>query len=289
MKIVSLAMMSAAVLATVGCDKSNSDNRYPVTDRKFSIHASIAAEKSVSDTSRAPQLDETGSGNFVDGDRFTLHALTPSGQRTVLEYEVGSEGLYWRDLKMDPSDMSADFAACYPPQEPVDGTFRFDLGTASDKDLLWARRTNVPVGVEGSVELTFEHAMHTLVINFTGDSSLASEQIVSTCTAKSACTVNLETRTLLAEDSPKTDFTASGSKATFLLVPQKCSDVSLKVTAGKAETEFKLSDKVKDFESLESGKILTLNLEIKDGSIRFNGCTISGWGNQGTVEGEIIM
>ncbi len=291
MNIRSYAWMAATVLMLGSCAKNESGDRTPERDKRIAIRTSIVQETTLMEVaSRAPQLDDTGRGDFANGDRFSLLSVTPSGQHTALKYEVGSQGLYWRDLQTAPQDRSVDFAACYPEQELLDGKFVFDLEKTSDKDLLWAHRTGISVGTETPIDLTFTHAMHTLVLNFTVESTgLQSEEIQSTCTAESVCEVDLAAATLVSTGAPKASFTATGKKATFRIIPQKSSGVALKVTAGSAVKEFNLSEVATEYEMLESGKILTVNLKIKDGRIQFEGCDIAGWEDQGTVEGEIIM
>lgn len=73
-----------------------------------------------------------------------------------------------------------------------------------------------------------------------------------------------------------------------MLVPQKVSDVKLHVVVGKLEKDFNLNEYVK-LDNLESGMQLTVNLKVKDGSIVLEGNSIDPWGDQGTIEGEIIM
>ena len=50
-----------------------------------------------------------------------------------------------------------------------------------------------------------------------------------------------------------------------------------------------LEEIVKGHENLESGMQLTVNITVKNGNIQVDGTTIEGWGDQGTIDGEIIM
>lgn len=290
MKINYLAF-AAALLVTGGCSGSDNDsgNPTPEPEKKIAIRTSIETEATAVQTPKSPQLDNNGSGNFSDGDIFTLQATTRSGKATIVNYEVGSTVLYWKSIATEAGDSSVDFSACFPRQQLADGCFSFDLESAADKDLLWAQSNGIQIGSETPVDLTFKHAMHCLVINYTDQSDVATESIQTVCTAKSTCRVNLTEFKLDSSDSGKASFSATGGKVEFRLVPQNCSDVTLKVSAGETAREFNLAEVVKEHDSLQSGMRLTVNLTIRDGSILLEGCTISGWGDQGSAEGEIIL
>ena len=42
-------------------------------------------------------------------------------------------------------------------------------------------------------------------------------------------------------------------------------------------------------EELQGGKQLSIDLTVKNGYIELGNVTIEGWGNQGTIEGSIIL
>lgn len=63
----------------------------------------------------------------------------------------------------------------------------------------------------------------------------------------------------------------------------------LEIRAGEDVKELALRDVVTAIDELESGKQLTLNLTIKDGRQQLEDAIISGWGDQGTVSGDVIM
>lgn len=285
-------VMTLVAACTIGCNKQEiNDQQPPVRKGKITLHASIAPETALSRRTRAPQLDETGKGAFSDGDVFTLQAAPQSHPEaaTAISYTVGNTDLYWSDIHTDSDKSSVDFAACWPEQKLENGGFLFDLNATSSRDLLWAFADNVPVGTEEPVELIFGHAMHYLVINYTLDAALAADEVTTECTAKSTCRVNLADRTLDNSDSPKATFSATGNNVAFWLIPQKTADVQLNITAGGTTKEFDLSSIVTGSDYLESGKRLTVNLKVKNGSIVIEGNTIMGWEDQGSVEGEIIM
>lgn len=284
MKKTYCALMATALLLSTGCNKEN-ETQISGGDPKVGIVTSISAEGIM----RSPQLDEDGSGNFSAGDVFSLMAISESGRKTLLDYESGSTVLYWKEIAMEQGDRSVVFSACYPRQEISDGKFTFDLSSAEDKDLLWAQTADIEACTEAPVALTFRHAMHRLIINISADAGVDASEVKVECTAKSSCEVDLVSCELDDSASETETFSSAGPNAEFLLVPQAVSDISMTVDAGGIRKMFALGDIVKEHDRLESGMQLTVNMTVKNGNIQIEGTSIEGWGNQGTVDGEIIM
>lgn len=282
-------LVISTILTTSSCQKENDGISTTAPNKKIEINTSIANTSSLSSSVKSPQLNEDGSGNFANGDEITLHVLSESGEATIIKYGVGTTNLYWRDISLNPEDNNVDFSACFPHQALSDGKFTFDLETTPNKDLLWAQRKSIPAESEATVDLLFKHVMHRLVINFTTQSNIEIDQINTVCTAKSTCEVDLHTLSLDNSSSNYADFSASGPKAVFMIIPQKASDVSLFVTVGQMSKQFALSDLVTEHDNLGSGMQLTVNLTVKDGSIVLEGSSIDQWGDQGTIDGEIIL
>lgn len=292
MKTLHWMFMALAMSAATGCSITEEFEPTTVPEKKVTFNPSIESPSTVSaqQLTKAPQLSGTGSGDFADGDSFTLLTSTTSGESATYDYRIGFSSLYWKDIPRNSQDQTIDFAACYPVQKIVDGKFSFDLQTAADKDLLWAHTNGVPLMSESPVNLSFKHAMHRLVINYeVVSATLANDPIQTVCTALSSCEVDLAAGALDISASHEASFTAEGSQAVFLLVPQQTANVSLKISFGQNVQEKQLSELAAKYISLEGGKQLNVNLKIKDGSILIDGVSIAGWGNQGTVEGEIIM
>ena len=295
MKKMLWMVMAWAMTAVSGCSLDQSELPQPDVEKKITFNTSIETQSIVSNVSqqgltRAPQLSENGSGNFVNGDIFTLLISTSSGHATNCDYQIGSSALYWKDIPCDPEDRSVDFAACYPTQALVDGKFTFDLKASEDKDLLWARMSGVPPMTETPINLTFKHVMHRLVINYEmAPEERPDDPIQTVCTAQSTCEFDLASGTLDTSASRKADFTAVGDMAAFLLVPQRVSDVSLRIAFGQNVKELRLDELVTGYDSLEGGLQLNVNLKITNGAIILDGASIIEWGDQGVVEGEIIM
>ena len=284
MKKTYCTLIASILLLPAGCDKGG---EAPVTggSKKIGIITSISAEGVM----RSPQLGEDGSGNFSTGDVFSLMAISESGDKTMTDYKTGSTVLYWDDIAMGQGDRSISLSACYPRQDAADGRFTFDLKSAEDKDLLWASASDIEAYTEKPVTLTFKHVMHRLIVNISTDPETGAQDINTQCTAKYKCDVDLAAGTFDNSATGKETFSATGQKAVFTLVPQPVSEVSLSITVGDRHKTLPLEEIVKGHENLESGMQLTVNITVKNGNIQVDGTTIEGWGDQGTIDGEIIM
>lgn len=238
---------------------------------------------------RAPQLEADGSGSFSAGDIFTLYAHDDAQGSATIDYGIGSTTLYWSDLAFASAGSSIHFEACYPRQTLLNGGFDFTTTQDSAGDLLWASVSDVSVGSEGSVLLTFRHALHRLVVKYTiQDSFVDASQIETRCTACATARVELsEGRIML--DGGKQTYAAKNKEVSFLLLPQPVNEVTLEVCAGDASRTWNLSEMDFSYPELEGGKQVTMNLTIADGAIRIEGISIEGWGDQGAVEDEIIL
>lgn len=289
MKKAYYIIAAIAAITTISCQKSNEETPPVDTNKKIELRPTIVNGKNISNTTKAPQLNEDGSGNFTNGDVITLHVKSESGETTLVKYGVGVTNLYWKDINLAPNDNMVNFSACYPEQTIIDGKFSFDLETAANKDLLWAHRKSISTATETAIDMPFRHVMHRLVIKFTTQSNIDVDQIQTICTAKSTCEIDLAAESLDCHASKKANFSAKGNTAVFTIIPQQTSDVSLLVTVGQMHKEFTLDTLVTKFDNLESGMQLTVNLTIKDGSIVFEESTITPWEDQGTIEGEIIL
>lgn len=278
-----MALLAAAAVSA--CKKTSG----PDTIRP---EAAININTSIDALTKAPQLDGDGKGDFSKGDVFTLAVSSGnSSESQVFDYTVGTSQLYWKDVALTPSDGKVTFSACYPEQTLSDGTFVFDLSKADYKDLLLSRVAGIDLGTENAVVLPFRHAMHKLVLNYTveGDIELPDDGIETSCNAISSCTVNLLSGALDVNPSSKSSFTAKGKSVEFILIPQKTSEVSFEVKAGGIDRTFTLDELDQKVTSLEGGHKLTVNMVIKDGKIIFGDSVIEGWGDQGTIGGEIIL
>lgn len=288
--ISSAALMLALTIA--GCDK-NEEPKVPANpetpgtptapaDRPIIFTTAIAA-------TRSPQLEADGSGTFTAGDTFTLYAHDGNGASAALDYTIGATALYWREIAFAQEGERINLAACYPKQTLDKGAFDFTVTQSPDRDLLLVTGKEAAVGSEQPVELTFRHAMHRLTVQVEiEDESADAASVEILCSAHASGRFDLATGTCSLHDSKET-FSVTKPEGNFLLYPQPTGGVSLEVHAGEATKQWTLSELAPKQDELESGKELTVKLTVRDGKILFAGMTIEGWGNQGTVDGEIIL
>ena len=220
---------AAVLLVLVGCNDDKEQTKPAPGEGKITVTAGIEA------LTRAPHLNEDGSGYFQDGDKIAL--TVSGGDKTVRkEYTIGGAALYWEDLGLPSGTTEASFAGCYPAPESAEGTaFTFDLSTAADKDLLLAPAMKVSKSADTKVNLAFKHAMHKLAINYASDGTYTQEQleaVKTTCTAKSSCEVNMAAATVSKTADKTAAFEVAGKAVRFLLVPQTSEEVTLKIEIG---------------------------------------------------------
>lgn len=285
---------AAVLLVLVGCNDDKEQTKPAPGEGKITVTAGIDA------LTRAPHLNEDGSGYFQDGDKIAL--TVTGGDKTVRkEYTIGGAALYWEDLGLPSGTTEASFAGCYPAPESAEGSeFTFDLSTAADKDLLLAPAMKVSKSADTKVNLAFKHAMHKLAINYASDGTYTQEQleaVKTTCTAKSSCEVNMAAATVSKTADKTAAFEAAGKAVRFLLVPQTSEEETLKIEIGGKTVEHTLAGLNEVLKNatqeipaaLDGGKCLTLNLTFGKDGIVVEGSQIGGWEDQGTVDGDISM
>lgn len=281
-------MTYAAAFLAIALGTACSKNENPATPQQPEEKA-ITFTTRIEALTRAPQLGEDGSGAFSPGDTFTLLAGDKDGQMLTFDYSVGATALKWSDLTFAQTDATIDFAACYPRQTLDGKQFGFTVSQDAAGDLLLAQAAGVSVGSQKPVALNFRHAMHRLVVKYTvKDPTVTASDIETRCTALNTCTVEPLAGRVEAGTSTES-FPVKGQTASLLLVPQPAKGVTLEIRAGKASKSCTLSEVGSCPETLEGGKILTVNLTIESGSITIDGTTIEGWGSQGSIDDQIIL
>lgn len=279
MKKLSLFFMTIVIVMSMhGCSSAMKE----LSDGNINIVPSISSEEIV----RSPMLDEYGKGNFVDGDILSLVVSNPEKNYFMDDYIVGVSDFRWNDLNISSSNGRVCFSACYPKQEIKNGKFIFDMATSKEKDLLLAHTENVVVDSSESVYLNFMHAMHKLVILYSTDEDL---NISTQCTALSVCEVDMIENSLKVRDNEEITTTKVGKDVSFLVVPQRTSDITLNIEYGNKSKTYNLNELIKDYEILQGGKRFTLNLNIKNGDIQIENPVIGNWGEQGSVNDDLIM
>lgn len=289
--ILKLGMGVSVLFAVTACDKNDGGGETPAGKDKITVTAGIEA------LTRAPHLNEDGSGYFTAGDLIAM-TVTGGGKTVQTVYKVDGN-LYWEDLDLPAETTEATFTGCYPkPASASDNKFTFDLSTAKDKDLLLAPGVKVSKRADTKVKLAFRHAMHKLVLNYASDGTYSAEQLgaaKTTCSAKSSCEVDMMAATIGRAGTKTSAFDATGKTVHFLLVPQASDEVTLRIEIGEAVIEHTLiglNDVLKNQNqnipaTLDGGKCLTLNLTFGKDGIVVDSSEIGGWEDQGTIDGEI--
>ena len=243
---------------------------------------------------KAPQLGEDGSGNFIDGDVFSL-TVSGDGFEVIRDYTVGGTELFWSDLGLPENPGTVRFAGCYPAQEAASGDgCRLEVLANGETDLLLAKAVDVEYPA-ATVDLKFGHAFHKLAVKYVSDGTFSDSdlsQVTTVVNAMSSCTVDLRNGEVESGSAarPARYMEKKGNSVSYMLIPQKKDDVTVEVSFQGMKKTFTLPDTTGDGQALsllEGGKMLTVQLEISSDGIRMDGVQIVGWESQGTVNGGI--
>ena len=281
----------AILPAAVSCDRSVLPGGDGGSDE---VTGKIDIRTAVGPIVKAPQLGEDGSGNFIDGDVFSL-TVSGDGFEVIRDYTVGGTELFWSDLGLPENPGTVRFAGCYPAQEAASGDgCRLEVLANGETDLLLAKA--VPVEYRASaVDLKFSHAFHRLAIEYVSDGTYSDSdlsQVATSVNAMSSCTVDLRNGEVESGSAarPARYMEKKGNSVSYMLIPQKKDDVTVEVSFQGMKKTFTLPDTTGDGQALsllEGGKMLTVQLEISSDGIRMDGVQIVGWESQGTVNGGI--
>ena len=89
------------------------------------------------------------------------------------------------------------------------------------------------------------------------------------------------------------EYTANDTQASFYLVPQNTSDVTLTIAIGSDQKSLTLNKLLEQLESpqsvLEGGKRCRLTLKVSREGITVEGGSITAWGDQVTADGEVVI
>lgn len=289
MKKNHLYVMTAAMLMISSC-VNEVPNGLSKPDNVIRIVTNIAPQ------SRVPQLANDGSGNFSDGDKMSLFITDENENCFSVEYEYGS-CLTWDSLCIDEVSKQITLAACYPVQEEQkNGIFEFNTLTATEKDLLLAPAQSVSVGTNEDIYLNFEHALHYMELTFIPGMNYTDDEMETlsvTLKAKASCIVDAKQGKIIGTNNSTGEYTSTGTRATFYLVPQKTADVVLNITLGNDKKSLTLDKLLEQMGSQQSalygGKSCKLTLKVSREGITVEGGSINGWDNQVTADGEVVL
>ena len=275
------ALILPALLALTACTDAGDMPGTPVPPSgAVRITATIAGQ-----TDTRVTMNNDGSGTFTTGDTWGMYTRLPDGTtiNNNLAFAYGSTTLYWRNLS---TTQPVTFSAHYPRQTDVSNpeAYRFNLFSSSNRDLLFATATASP-GEE--VKLNFRHLMHRLVVHLTKDDDVEGnldEAWITVYNMKISTIVNLLDGTADVDTEPGTEIYPILGSATldYITVPQDLS-------AGNDWIRIRLNNKYYYYNvpaslkpgphplRLESGKQLTLNLNLKKSKVELTSSDITGW------------
>lgn len=264
-----LPLVFTTILIFSACSNDEEAEQLPPRE-EIKIVTSIAG---TTDNKLKATFNPDGSGEFEVGDRFSLLYFSPSLLAGgLMTYEVGGgTPLYW-DL-IAPDGNPIDFTAWYPVYE---GTFTEQYkvagaATEAAKDLLMAPKVPA-VAQKQTVNLQFRHVMHKLtIILSTNYYSIAdlNNAVITLKNLKSDASVNFMDGTVDEAAASGTDpyLPATGTWTGFIVAPQT-------LTTGTEIIEILIAGKIFTYKvpatltALESGQVLTLNLNLKYTGIR---------------------
>lgn len=260
----------------------------------------IEIQTTIGSIPRSPSLDDSGKGNFVSGDVFSVFTAGEGFEPVSANYEVGKTELTWSGMDLPSNVRSVNISACYPQQAiNVGGTFVFDLNTAGEKDLLLAKSQAIEVRTENPVRLSFTHALHQLQIHLTATGEYTEEELASlqvSCQARSACVIDALAGNIEEVKDKVATFSANGKQVSFILVPQRTDMVTLTFSINDKSCSYQLNNLLAQLENpqdeLKGGCRLILNLNlVKEGTdlIIVEDATIGAWEEQGSIDGEITL
>ena len=120
------------------------------------------------------------------------------------------------------------------------------------------------------------------------------ERISTSVKAMSSCSVDQAKGTILENSASGLSEvgTRQGRLVSCLIIPQGKDNITLDVSLDGTVQSLGIPDYTQDgspVSMLEGGKCLTVRVKVSSGKISMDGVQIEGWGQQGTVEGEIEL
>lgn len=231
-------------------------------------------------------IDESGEGNFISGDKIRLFATANNSAgriSRILTFNGNkwSPNLKWSELNASKTVLSS----FYPANNNGENSSTFVHEIASDQslfenfhqsDLLYAK--DELTENESVANLSFSHIMSRLIVRLKSDGSFSEEDISKatiSLKAVSRMTVNCMTGELgIPNESEEKDIImhhTQGNTFMAIVCPQKISErwrneKWMEIRIGNKTIIYKapemLSDKSK-FDELQKGKQITLNISLK--------------------------
>lgn len=303
-----ITTLGLATLALVACTDEDEvqSNILP----KGAVHLTAQIEGV---QTRAPQLDAEGKGNFVRGDVWGMYAYTDdaaAGENR--EYKYQQTVLYWKDLS---ETSPVTFSAHYPRiTEAIANPAAYlytPLEWDKTDDLLHATAT---ASKGETVELTFKHLMHRLIIKLTAGEGMTDTDLTTALinsagkdgdyTMYAGVEINLLTGEVdYGRHADMIQHTNENrGNADWKVAPQdlRAGAEWLRIMVGEDMWCYNVPDNLNSSDPdhptrLESGKQLTLNLTLKKNQqtgqteVELSGSDISSWSDGGTITDNVVI
>lgn len=285
-----LAALPALLLAACSQDEDAATPRTPINIRT----AITAITPNATPQSRAPQLDTDGSGNLAPGDEIYLGILDAQGNIAGRAYTIGKTTLYWEDLGSLANYPPYTFYAYYPEDATTGNSF--NAATATNPDMLVATPV-AGINKGDDVDLVFFHAMHKLVVNLStsvpGWDTKDARVTLLNMNAKVMVNVADAIVTPGDANNEKGNYPPrTGATTTHILAPQH-------VATGTPWIQIELAGRLFTYAvpatldggtpltTLESGKMLTLNLDLTTDDVSLTTGEMSGWTGGESVTDDV--
>ena len=286
------AAMSLALISFTACEHE----QIPGGDQneEFRVNSMICQSELVT---RAPQMDQNGSGSFSNGDKNTFLFVNDSRQVIKdFEYTYG-QSYRWSDIGLPQEVKKAQLTAWYPAgSTPTPTDFSWNVQTEANPDFLMAAPVSIKARQAEPIQLNFKHMMHKLQVKLVSDDPAISQKDLSA--AKIVCrnfypivSLNLIEATSGAVSGNLYSLSKTDSKADFILPAQAVGTIEVEVTMNDKKNVFRISEMTVGgvpVSKLESGKTLTLTVTATQTELTLS-AGISGWENQGDCSDTIII
>ncbi|WP_291128599.1 fimbrillin family protein [Dysgonomonas sp. UBA7698] len=282
-------LLGTALFAVMAFTACSNDDGVNSQRQEIKIVATIGASD---DNRTKATFENDGSGEFEAGDEYTLIAWSQTlSNGGMYRYKIGETSLYWDADGWDGNPI--DFIAWYPNYVFGGGYTQFyEVAAAASedaKDLLIAPKVTVAKG--NVVNLQFKHMMHKLVVNLSSNyfsTASLNNAVINLKNLKSSALVDFWNATVDASLANGTESYASklGAATSFIVAPQT-------LTTGSVMLEIEIEGKTFVYKvpasltTLESGKVLTLNLSSNRDAIVLQSSGIQPWGNQDTINADV--
>ncbi|MCD8092103.1 MAG: fimbrillin family protein [Bacteroides sp.] len=284
------ALILPALLALTACTDAGDMPGTPVPPPgAVRITATIAGQ-----TDTRVTMNNDGSGTFTTGDTWGMYTRLPNGTtiNNNLAFAYGSTTLNWKDLSTtQPVTFSAHYPRLTNMSKPE--AYRFNLFSSSNRDLLFATAMASP-GEE--VKLNFRHLMHRLVVHLTKDDDVEgnlNDAWIFVSHMGNTVYVNLLDGTADAETANGQETISDrGATLDYITAPQDlfAGDRWITIELNNKNYYYNVPASLKPGPHplrLESGKQLTLNLNLKKSKVVFTSSAISTWDSKDLVDVQL--